>query len=152
MNIISVSTQIKRLASNCGYIIASCSFLIYSTTACSQTLELPMSKGPIGDYGASPWYVRNVSLGASPMSLAFDTGANFIWATSDQCNTTACNQHAKVNTSQAGFKWIDKTPQSRSFGLWGTMTTWTGEVAFNFPGISFPISEPFFASVDYTGN
>jgi len=116
-----------------------------------QTVEMNLKLGPIADYGASPWHTEDIGIGASKLKLALDNGADFIWATSDQCATPACNAHAKVDTSQTGFKWLDKTPTTRSFGSWGDMTTWTGTVPFGTPAGALP-ALAFFASVDYEGS
>lgn len=105
----------------------------------------------MADYGASPWYTDSIRIGSSQLKLALDNGADFIWATSTECNTPACNAHAKVDTSQAGFQWLDKTPTKRSFGPWGDMTTWTGSIEFSIPAGSLP-SIAFFASTDYQGS
>jgi hypothetical protein len=111
--------------------------------------------GKMADYGASPWYTDELAAGASPIKLNFDTGANFMWATSDKCSTDACNTHDKVNTTQSSFVWLDKTTTKRSFGPWGDMYTWTGQVPFNSQvnGNNIPpLTLPFFASVEYNGN
>lgn len=116
-----------------------------------QTVEMSLTLGPIADYGASPWYTDDIRIGSSQLKLALDNGADFIWATSDECATPACNAHAKADTSQPGFQWLDKTPATRSFGPWGDMTTWTGSVEFDTPaGLLPPLA--FFASVDYQGS
>ena len=107
--------------------------------------------GAIANYGASPWYTDELAAGVSPMKFNFDSGANFMWATSDECKTDACNAHQKVNTTQPGFVWIDKTITPHSFGPWGTMCTKTGKVTFNSAKTpALPL--PFFASVKYEGS
>jgi saccharopepsin len=116
----------------------------------ASPLSLTLNQGAMADYGASPWYTENISLGSSTLKLAVDSGANFIWATSDLCTTTACNNHQKVDTSQTGFSWVDQSPTIRSFGPWGSMTTETGKVAFNSSGTS-AIAMDFFASTNYSG-
>src|SRR5690606_24854791 len=113
-------------------------------------ITLPMQRGPMADYGATPWYTDRIALGKSPMRLALDSGASFFWATSDLCTTQACNAHARVDTGQPGFVWLDKTPTTRSFGPWGNMTTWTGAVPLYIDGGPWQ-AIPFFASVDYSG-
>ena len=113
-------------------------------------LTVPMKLGQMADYGATPWYTDAITLGSSPMHLAIDSGANFFWATSDKCQTTACNAHLKVNTTQPGFTWIDTSSTKRSFGPWGDMYTWTGSVPVGINGVSYQASN-FFASVQYEG-
>ncbi len=115
-----------------------------------HVMTLPMQRGPMADYGATPWYTSSIGLGQSPMQLALDSGAAFFWATSDLCKTPACRAHAFVDTSQPGFTWLDKTTTQRSFGPWGDMYTWTGSVPLIIDGGPWP-AIPFFASVDYSG-
>lgn len=114
-------------------------------------IPLLLIKGPIADYGATPWYTTNVVPGTSPMKFALDTGSAFTWATSDLCKTPACDAHQKVNTSQPDFVWIDKTPKERSFGPWGNMSTETAKVPFNILE-SITTGTQFFASVNYEGD
>lgn len=121
------------------------------TELISHVITLPMTRGQMADYGATPWYTDSISMGTSPMHLALDSGASFFWATSDLCKTEACNAHATVNTTQPGFVWLDKNPTQRSFGPWGTMTTWTGQVPILIGGGPYH-AIPFFASVDYSGS
>ncbi|MCW8918286.1 MAG: A1 family peptidase [Gammaproteobacteria bacterium] len=116
----------------------------------SSPLALLLQQGAIADYGASPWYTETITLGNSSMKLALDSGANFIWATSDLCTTDACNNHQKVSTTQTGFSWIDQTTSVRSFGPWGSMTTETGSVTFNTTGTT-GMSMDLFASTNYSG-
>jgi len=126
-------------------------FPLFVFSAKAAPISVDLKLGKMADYGASPWYTDNIKIGTSQLKLSPDSGANFTWATSDLCYTDACNAHSKVNTSQPGFKWIDKTPTVRSFGPWGSMSTMTGEIAFNFPQIA-STTMPFFASICYTGN
>ena len=127
--------------------------LSFCLPAKADVITLELNLGKMADYGASPWYTEDISLGENKLKLSPDSGANFVWATSDLCTTDACNAHSKVNTTQAGFTWIDETPTERSFGPWGTMITQTGDIVFHTeatPIISFNM--PFFASTEYTGN
>lgn len=116
----------------------------------AHVMTLPMQLGRMADYGATPWYTESIALGSSAMRLALDSGANFFWATSDRCQTGACNAHEKVDTTQPGFTWVDTTPAKRSFGPWGTMTTWTGKAPVRIDSGPYPAID-FFASVDYSG-
>lgn len=106
------------------------SFLFAADASSIYSLELKLEK--MADYGASPWYTEDIKVGENQLKLSPDSGANFTWATSNLCHTDACNAHSKVNTSQPCFEWIDKTPTVRSFGPWGSMSTMTGEIAFNY--------------------
>ncbi|MBN1994412.1 MAG: hypothetical protein JW953_17065 [Anaerolineae bacterium] len=108
-----------------------------------------LHRGEMANYGATPWYTENISVGTSQLRFALDSGSNFIWATSDLCTTEACNTHKKVNTAQLDFTWVNTTTVKRSFGPWGSMNTWTGMVPFETPFTSIDI--PFFASVEYSG-
>ncbi len=72
-----------------------------------------------------------LAAGVSPIKLNFDSGANFIWATSDECSTDACDAHRKVSSLQPGFVWIEETVTPHSFGPWDTMLSKTGKVPFN---------------------
>lgn len=132
-------------------LVVSVSFALQTMAQTPQSIPLVLIKGHLADYGATPWYTEDILPGESTIKLALDTGANFVWATSDLCNTTACNAHNKVSTTQTGFVWVDKTRQKRSFGPWGYMYTETGEVPFNFPE-SISINLPFFASIEYEGS
>lgn len=120
--------------------------------ATNTGLQFKLHKGPIADYGASPWYIEGIKAGENPINVNFDSGSNFWWATSDLCNTDACNAHQKVNTSQPNFEWIDQDTTVRSFGPWGSMETWTGQVPFNDDTQDISLDSPFFAAVKYTGN
>ena len=117
------------------------------------SITIDLYHGLFADYGATPWYTPNLSVGTSPMRFALDTGTNLLWATSDQCNTAACGVHRRVDTSQPGFSWVRKPqpPQEVSFGPWGSMGVWIGKASFvhTYPALSTPLT--FFASVNYRG-
>lgn len=125
-------------------------------------ITFDLQLGKMADYGATPWYTSDIYLGTSQLNFALDTGANFIWATSDQCATPACSMHNKVNTKQLAFHWVDQTTKTRSFGPWGSMQTWTGIVPFDYGTRSAndrntieyaesSINILFFASIKYVG-
>lgn len=114
-----------------------------------NTLEL--KRGPLADYGASPWYTEDIKIGTNKLKLSPDSGANFIWATSDLCNTSACDAHEKVDTSQPGFVWISKKDTTHSFGPWGSMITRTGNLPFHSDRNGTSTDLNFFASVNYSG-
>ena len=121
-----------------------------SEVGSSPDMTFDLEMGKMANYGATPWYTEEISAGTSQLRFALDSGSNFIWATSDQCTTTACNAHNKVNTSQPGFVWVDETTVKHSFGPWGSMYTRTGKVDFKTPHFA-SVDVPFFASVEYTG-
>ncbi len=115
-------------------------------------IALPLHKGALADYGATPWFTEALQPGALSLKFALDTGSNFIWATSDVCSTPACKAHDRFDTSQSGFKWLDKTRTKRSFGPWGDMYTYTGQIQVHQSGSTSNIAlMSFFASVDYEG-
>lgn len=128
--------------------LLSCAIAPPEQELSAEVLQLEL--GAMSDYGASPWYTADIAIGENTLKLSPDSGAAFIWATADVCTTTACDAHHKVDTSQAGFTWVDKTPTERSFGPWGSMYTMTGAVDFNNDG-SNVVEIDFFASVKYTG-
>ena len=140
----TIALPLKRL-----YSVAAAS-LLASVANSQQLLELDLKLGLMADYGASPWYTENITIGSDVVNLSLDNGADFIGATSTNCTSQACDAHNNVNTSQSGFQWIDQTPVTRSFGPWGSMTTWTGSIAFSAAEGKFP-SVNFFASIDYQG-
>lgn len=125
--------------------------VILFQTACAKPIALDMKKGSMADYGASPWYTEDIKLGTSKVKLSPDTGANFIWVTSNLCKTQACKNHESVDSNQSGFKWIDKTPTKRSFGPWGSMITQTAQIGFSASNIAYTV-EDFYASTYYKGN
>ncbi len=118
----------------------------------AQMIALDMKRDGMADYGASPWYVHPVAFGSSDLKLAFDTGARFLWATSDQCTTPACKEHSSVNTNQPGFNWIDQTTTTRSFGPWGDMKTRTGKVSLTLSQVGVSLDQQFFAAINYDGS
>lgn len=125
--------------------------IVLFQVSCSKPIELNLKKGLMADYGASPWYTEDINLGTSQVKLSLDSGANFIWVTSNLCKTPACKNHQSVDSNQVGFKWIDKTPTKRSFGPWGSMITQTAQIDFNGKNIPYTL-EDFYASTYYTGN
>ena len=88
------------------------------------------------------------------MRFALDNGTELLWATTDECKTTACKAHEQVNTNQPEFSWLDKPqpPKQVSFGPWGSMGVWTAEAAFNLSSPSIDTPVKFFGSVDYSGD
>lgn len=123
-------------------------------------MRMPVTKGPYQDNGASPWYSM-VKVGTDSklpnMKLNFDTGARFIWVTSTECNTVACNWPTRIkfnpNTSQS-FDWIDQNITEINFGPWGTMKAKVGSDEFCIdpaqPGFS-TIREKFYVTTEYDG-
>ena len=118
------------------------------------SIVINLKRGQFADYGATPWYTEDFSVGTSPMRFALDNGTELLWATTDECKTTACNAHEKVNTNQPEFSWLQKPqpPKQVSFGPWGSMGVWIAEASFalSSPSIDAPLK--FFGSVDYSGD
>jgi hypothetical protein len=129
-------------------VFLGCIPAVREETGVSQSFNL--KKGKMANYGATPWYTKEISVGSSQLRFALDSGGNFIWATSDLCTTKACNAHNKVNTSQRGFAWIDTTISKHSFGPWGSIFTKTGIVLTKRLHLD-SINVPFFATVCYRG-
>ena len=91
----------KSMASVVGCLLAA-----FGHASEDVSIVINLERGQLADYGATPWYTEDLAVGTSPMRFALDTGTNLLWATSDQCNTTACDAHKKVNTTQPGFSWV----------------------------------------------
>ena len=120
-----------------------------------EPIVFTMKKGEIADYGATPWYTDDISVGNSIIKFALDNGTYLLWATSDECQTFACDPHNKVDQFQDGFEWIDKTDRPVNFGPWGEMQVWTGKVPFighSTQGIVPDLDLEFSASVHYEGS
>ncbi|MCI5121601.1 MAG: hypothetical protein D3908_10510, partial [Candidatus Electrothrix sp. AUS4] len=123
-----------------------------------ESAALRLHKGPMANYGATPWSTADIKIGENKLRFGLDTGGSFMWATSDLCTTCACDAHAKVATCQTGFQWLSDKILKQSFGPWGDMDTRTGEVEFSLingadkQGAEVSVKEPFYASVNYTGN
>lgn len=126
--------------------------LILPYVASADAIRLPLKMGPVADYGATPWYTTGLTMGVSPMQFALDTGTNLFWATVDTCNTTACQAHQRISTSQPDFEFIANPnyPKKVGFGPWGSMEVNLGQVPVNVS--SATISDARFdASIDYDG-
>lgn len=117
------------------------------------SIVINLKRGQLADYGATPWYTEDLMVGTSPMRFALDNGTELLWATSDQCKTTACNAHKKVNTGQPEFSWVQQPnpPKEVSFGPWGSMGVWIGKAPFVQSTASLSTPLTFFASVNYEG-
>jgi hypothetical protein len=142
----SKRVQMQRLINlSLGFGFALSTSLLYA----ASPITLNLSMGKTANYGATSWYTSGIAVGSSHLRFALDSGSNFIWATSDQCNTDACNTHNKVDTTQTGFKWLNLQPTIRSFGPWGSMTTRTGQYDTTAPATAGMITDPFFTATDY---
>lgn len=130
--------------------VVSLSFLGSVNASGTSPLKLTLKQGKTANYGATPWYTDDISVGTSALKFALDSGARFTWATSDKCTSNACKPHQSVDTSQPGFIWIDPKKTTRNFGPWGSMITETGGV-FGQASSSYKqlSNSPFYAAVDY---
>lgn len=124
-----------------------------------KSASLQLHKGLMANYGATPWFTTDITIGENQLKLGLDTGGNFIWATSSKCKSEACNVHQKVDTKQPHYQWKSKDNLAHSFGPWGTMLTRTGEIGFSLNigtekdvKKKVTVKEPFYASIHYAGN
>ena len=112
--------------------LACIPFALAASLAAAQPtgFHIALQRGPVADYGATPWYTDKVSFGSSQMQMVFDTGTVNYWATSDRCDTDACKAHSRIDTSQPDFKIIPNPdyPREVSFGPWGDMTVDLGSI------------------------
>jgi hypothetical protein len=85
--------------------------------------------------GATNW-VSNIAIGeqgTQSLRMALDTGGNFDWVNSSQCQTNVCTEgHTQFDTIQSStFRWIDKVPKTKDWGPWGTTLANLGFDAMN---------------------
>lgn len=91
------------------------------------------------------------------MKLNFDTGARFIWATSTECNTAACDWPKRIKfdpDTSPTFDWIDQDTTAINFGPWGTMEAKVGSDEFRIDPkqpASSTIREKFYVTTEYDG-
>lgn len=133
-------------------------FLVYAlvggaVAGVTDELRMSLKRGSLADYGATPWFTADVTMGTSPMQFALDTGTNLFWATLDKCQTEACMNHPRVNTSQPDFKIIENPnyPKTVNFGPWGTMKVDLAEVPVNLTSKSLGAMR-FDGSINYQGD
>lgn len=125
------------------------------STYAQSTTVIPLKKGLLADYGATPWHTTNTFVGTSPIRFTLDTGSPLLWATSDRCQTDACQAHLQVDTGQADFSWIKEPPPpiSKDFGPWGKMDTGLGYAPFvmEVGAAANVLGLAFYAATDYRG-
>ena len=136
-------------------LLVTVSFFISTIASASGSFAVTLTLGKVADYGASPWYTNKISFGSSTVEMIFDNGTNLFWATTDQCASTACNAHSKINTSQTGFSFVTNPsyPKTISFGAWGSMEAKLGSVGFSMlkSAGTVQMSVQFQAATNYSG-
>ncbi|MEO1043309.1 MAG: pepsin-like aspartic protease [Pseudomonadota bacterium] len=144
-SVFSLSTCLSAIAA------AASSFTLMSTAHAQSAISVTLDRGPLADYGASPWLTDEFSMGTSQMEFIFDTGTNLFWATTDVCTTAACQNHASVDTLQPGFSFTGD-PTTANFGPWGIMDVQPAEVflSFNTATLIDPVN--FMGSISYDGD
>ncbi len=120
----------------------------------AQPIKVDFDRGPMSDYGASPWFTNDLQVGLSPMRFIFDTGTTLLWATTDVCDTPACLNHERVNTAQPGLTWLYKPDGGIevNFGPWGKMYVWLAAADFYSAALGSIVNLVFDGSIKYTGN
>lgn len=113
----------------------------------------PLVRGPYQNNGATPWYSQ-LSLGrpGQTLQMAFDTGSNFIWATSTLCGS-GCQHYGGIEfdyTKSETFKWVDRTDRKVSFGPWGDMIVEIGSDDFGLSA-GVGITTVFYLAKSYSG-
>lgn len=124
----------------------------YNRAPGSEKIISPLARGPIADYGATPWFGGS-RFGISNMDIIFDTGTNLLWATTDKCTSIACTSHTRIDTSQPGFSFIPNPdyPKKVSFGPWGSMEVDLASITLGIAGFGGHIPIQFDASLSYSG-
>jgi len=94
-------------------------------------ISLKMYKGIGSDNGATPWYtVLLMGSEKQKLKIAFDTGTNHSWVTSNRCITDACLMHQRFDVYfSETYRQITSNcqPQTISFGPWGAMLVSMGQ-------------------------
>lgn len=97
-------------------------------------LSVSLDRGPYQNNGASPWYAFvGVGTSAQTLKFSFDTGSNFIWATSSLCHPETCHHYGDqqfVYQISSSFSWVNQRTTDVNFGPWGNMAVKTGNDVF----------------------
>ncbi|MDE8602776.1 pepsin-like aspartic protease [Marinomonas sp. RSW2] len=97
-------------------------------------LSVSLNRGPYQNNGASPWYAFvGVGTPAQTLKFSFDTGSNFIWATSSLCHPETCHHYGDqqfVYQISSSFSWVNQHTTDVNFGPWGNMDVKTGNDVF----------------------
>ena len=105
------------------------------------------------DNGATPWYTEDIGLGTPPeqkIRFMIDTGTKNTWVTSSLCTSDACKPHNKFNPGASTTYQNDGTPETISFGAWGSMTVTPSKDLILLPAKD-PLEVEFDMSTNYTG-
>ncbi|MEM6912624.1 MAG: pepsin-like aspartic protease [Pseudomonadota bacterium] len=129
---------------------AASALTLLSAAHAQSSISVTLDRGPLADYGASPWFTDEFSMGTSPMEFIFDTGTNLFWATTDVCTTAACLNHSSVDTSQPDFSFTGD-PTTANFGPWGIMDVRPAEVYLSFNSTTLIDPVDFTGSINYDG-
>jgi hypothetical protein len=96
--------------------------------------SISLDRGPYQNNGASPWYAFvGVGTPAQTLKFSFDTGSNFIWATSSLCHPESCHHYGDqqfVYQISSSFSWVNQHTTDVNFGSWGNMDVKTGNDVF----------------------
>ena len=110
-----------------------------ANTTSIASFELDQKKQPLANYGATEWTssiaIGNASAQGTRLQFGVDSGGNYNWANSTQCQTNSCKNYGhrqfNPNTSNS-FEWINKTSESVSWGPWGSGMANTGRDIMKF--------------------
>lgn len=116
--------------------------------------SVPLALGPYQNNGATPWFA-NLGLGspAQPLKIALDTGTNLLWITSSLCPSGGCQHYGNCQFNygaSSSFQWVSQTPQTVSFGPWGSMSVEIGHDNYMLPNGPVP-GCAFYLAANYSG-
>jgi hypothetical protein len=99
----------------------------------------PLTKGPLMDNGATPWYATfSIGTPGQTMTAMMDTGTANTWVTSSLCSTEACStkRYKYDPTLSATHKEVPgATWQNNDLGAWGEFESLSGK---DYMGFSDP--------------
>lgn len=94
-------------------------------------IVIKLRKGMCSDNGATPWYgFLYIGSEKQKMKMAFDTGTDHSWVTSNRCTTDACLMHQRFDIYLSEtYNQISSMyqPKEISFGPWGAMFVSMGQ-------------------------
>ncbi|MEM6746344.1 MAG: pepsin-like aspartic protease [Pseudomonadota bacterium] len=139
-----LSTCLTAIAS------AASALTLLSAAHAQTTMNVSLQRGLLADYGASPWFTDEFSMGTSPMKFVFDTGTDLFWATTDVCTTVACQAQTSIDTSQPDFVFTGD-PTTADFGPWGVMDVRPAEIYLARGSSTLIDPVEFTGSINYDG-
>jgi hypothetical protein len=121
--------------------------------------KIKLHKGIRSDNGATPWYAfLYIGSEKQRMKMAFDSGTDHSWMTSNRCTTAACLMHQRFDIYLSEtYKQISSMyePLEISFGPWGSMFVSMGQDDLfieDKQGTYIPVlSYQFYISNEYKG-